>query len=59
MLASRFTLDARQADLLRSEDRYTVRELADASRSASSFRATIASRLGWTPSIRPAHLATR
>ncbi len=59
MLASRFTLDARQADLLRSDDRYTVRELADSGRSARTVRAAIASRLGWTPVARPARLATR
>jgi hypothetical protein len=59
MLASRFTLDARQAELLRSEDRYTVRELADNSRPSSGVRAAVASRLGWTPAVRPARLATR
>jgi hypothetical protein len=59
MLASRFTLDARQADLLRSEDRYTVRELADTSRSSGSVRAAIASLLGCAPVTRPARLATR
>ena len=59
MLASRFTLDARQADLLRSEDRYTVRELADAGRTEGGLRAAIASLLGWAPSARPARLATR
>ena len=59
MLASRFTLDARQADLLRSEDRYTVRELADASRATGGLRAAIASLLGSTPAVRPARLATR
>ena len=57
MLASRFTLDARQADLLRSE--VPVRELADTTRSAGSIRAAIASRLGWAPVARPACLATR
>lgn len=59
MLASRFILDARQADLLRSEDRFTVRELADSSRPAGNLRAAIAALLGWTPSSRPARLATR
>jgi hypothetical protein len=59
MLASRFTLDARQADLLRNEDRYTVRELADAGRSAGGVRGAIASLLGWNPTARPARLATR
>jgi hypothetical protein len=59
MLASRFTLDARQADLLRNEDRYTVRELADAGRSTGGVRAAIASLLGWNPTVRPARLATR
>ena len=59
MLASRFTLDARQADLLRNEERYTVRELADAGRSAAGVRAAIASFLGWSPAVRPARLATR
>lgn len=59
MLASRFTLDARQADLLRSEDRYTVRELADSNRASGGVRATIASRFGWASVARPARLATR
>jgi hypothetical protein len=60
MLASRFTLDARQADLLRSGDRYTVRELADTTTSSSGgIRAAIASRLGWTALPGPARLATR
>jgi hypothetical protein len=59
MLASRFTLDARQADLLRYEDRYTVRELADANSTSGGIRAAIASRLGWTSLPRPARLATR
>lgn len=59
MLASRFTLDARQADLLRSEDRYTVRELADTTSWTGGIRAAIASRLGWTTVARPARLATR
>jgi hypothetical protein len=59
MLASLFTLDARQADLLRSDDRYTIRELADASRPSRGFRAAIASRLGWALAIRPARLAAR
>lgn len=59
MLASRFTLDARQADLLRHDDRYTVRELADSSRSASTVRSAIASRFGWTSVARPVRLASR
>ena len=59
MLASRFNLDARQADLLRSEDRYTVRELADTSRTEGGLRAAIASLLGLAPAVRPARLATR
>lgn len=59
MLASRFTLDARQADLLRSEDRYTVRELSDRTSSSAGIRAAIASRLGWTSVPRPARLAAR
>lgn len=59
MLASRFILDARQADLLRSEDRSTVRELADAGRSTGGVLAAIASRLGLTAPVRPARLATR
>ena len=59
MLASRFTLDARQADLLRSEGRYTVRELADTSRATGRLRAAIASLRGTTPTVRPARLATR
>jgi hypothetical protein len=59
MLASRFILDTRQADLLRSEDRYTVRELSDAASSSGGIRAAIASRLGWTAAPRPARLATR
>ena len=59
MLASRFTLDARQADLLRNEDRYTVRELADAGHATTGVRAAIATRLGWNPAVRPARLATR
>jgi hypothetical protein len=59
MLASRFTLDARQADRLRNEDRYTVRELADAGHSTGGVRAAITSLLGWNPAVRPARLATR
>lgn len=59
MLASRFTLDARQADLLRSDDRYTVRELADSSRFAGTVRSAIAARFGWTSVGRPVRLATR
>jgi hypothetical protein len=59
MLASRFTLDARQADLLRGGDRYVVRELSDISPSAGGVRAAIASLLGWAPGARPARLATR
>jgi len=59
MLASRFTLDARQADLLRGEEHYTVRELADWNRASGSLRATLAARLGWTPVARPARLAAR
>jgi hypothetical protein len=59
MLASRFTLDARQADLLRNDDRYTVRELADTNHSPGGVRAAIASLLGWAPVARPVRLATR
>ncbi|MEO8273514.1 MAG: hypothetical protein ABI620_05580 [Chloroflexota bacterium] len=60
MLASRFTLDARQAELLRADDRYTVREFADTSAGSSGgIRAAIASRLGSTSAPRPARLATR
>ena len=59
MLASRFTLDTRQADLRRSEDRYTVRELSDVAISSGRIRAAIASLLGWTAAPRPARLATR
>lgn len=58
MLASRFTLDARQADLLRRADRYVVRELSDINPSGG-VRAAIASLLGWAPAARPARLATR
>jgi hypothetical protein len=59
MLASRFTLDARQADLLRGGDRYVVRELSDTTHSAGGVRAAIASLLGWSPAARPSRLATR
>jgi hypothetical protein len=58
MLASRFTLDARQADLLRHGP-YTVRELADGGHGGSGVRASIAALLGWSPAVRPARLATR
>jgi hypothetical protein len=59
MLASRFILDARQADLLRSDDRCTVRELADTNRPTGGIRAALASLLGWAPVARPVRLATR